>query len=228
MYSNNTINKAMQLASAEMARLESIGTENVDVCISDGNVKIRKAMNVSLMPVMTCGNCKECKYLCYDIKACMQYPNTVIPARVRNTLLARKDPARYFQLIRNKLRRRRTNKYFRWHVAGDILDMDYFAEMVKIAREFPEFTFWTYTKMYHIVNAYCDANGVDTIPANLHIMFSEWRGMPMHNPYGFPEFRVVFKGETRPEGHYCPGNCDVCKASGRGCIAGETTYCLEH
>lgn len=83
--------------------------------------------------------------------------------------------------------------------------------------------------MYHIVNTWCDANGRDAVPANLKIMFSEWRGMPMVNPYNFPEFRVVFKADAvKPVGHYCPGNCDVCKAAGRGCVAGETTYCNEH
>ena len=52
--------------------------------------------------------------------------------------------------------------------------------------------------------------------------------MPMDNPHGMPEFRVVFKDETPPAGHYCPGNCDICKNLHRGCVEGETTYCMEH
>ena len=51
----------------------------------------------------------------------------------------------------------------------------------------------------------------------------------MDNPYNFPEFRVVFKDDlVKPVGFYCPGNCDICKVAGRGCIARETTYCNEH
>ena len=60
-------------------------------------------------------------------------------------------------------------------------------------------------------------------------MFSEWRGMPMSNPHGMPEFKVVFKDDAeKPRGFYCPGNCDICKNSKRGCVAGETVYCNEH
>ena len=198
------------------------------MCISSGNRKIGRVMNVSLPPVLTCANCKECMHICYDIKACLQYPQTVINARMRNYILLLKDRDEYFRRVDEKMRRRRTNKFFRWHVAGDIIDLDYFVRMVENARNHPDFTIWTYTKNYSVVNEYCDIYGVESIPSNLHIMFSEWRGLPMINPYHFPEFRVVFKDEEKPSGFYCPGNCDICKACKRGCIGGETTYCNEH
>ena len=54
----------------------------------------------------------------------------------------------------------------------------------------------------------------------------------MVNPYKFQEFRVVFKNDAeKPDpvkNWYCPGNCDICKKIGRGCVAHETTYCNEH
>lgn len=229
MYTNESINKAMTMARARAAELSEVPVSEIPMCISTNNRKIGHVMNVSLMPVMTCGNCKECKYLCYDIKACLQYPNTVIDARMRNTVIMRRDRSEYFRRIDAACNRRRKNKFFRWHVAGDIVDIDYFDNMIQIARKHPDFKFWTYTKMYHIVNEWCDVYGRDAVPSNLSIMFSEWRGMPMVNPYNFPEFRVVFKTDAvKPVGHYCPGNCDVCKAAGRGCVAGETTYCNEH
>lgn len=230
MFNKQSITKVLQAARAKEIELNAVPLEDIRECISTGNVKIGRTMNVSLMPILTCGNCRECSKLCYDIKACLQYPNTVIDARMRNTVLLRRDRNEYFRRIDAAISRRRTNKYFRWHVAGDIIDVDYFDRMVKIARKHPDFTFWTYTKMYNVVNEWCSwhIDKRDAIPANLHIMFSEWRGMPMHNPYGFPEFRVVFKDEERPAGFYCPGNCDICKASNRGCLAGETTYCDEH
>lgn len=202
------------------------------VAISYGNKKIGKVMNVSIAPIITCGhNCKHCLGICYDIKACMQYGN-VSKARARNTVLATQARHDYFKQIDKAMSKRKTNKLFRWHVAGDILDMDYLERMVKLARKHPDFTIWTYTKQYHIVNEYVQKNGGKrrkAIPSNMSIMFSEWRGLPMDNPHGFPEFRVVFKDDViKPQGFYCPGNCDICKANHCGCIAGQTVYCNEH
>lgn len=226
MFKQVTITKMLETMRETESRYATMQADDIRMCISSGNRKIGRVMNVSLPPVLSCGQCKECMFLCYDVKACMQYPSTVIDARIRNWSLLKKDRREYFRRIEEKIARRRRNKYFRWHVAGDIVDRDYFENMVAIAERHPDFIFWTYTKMYGIVNGFVADGG--QVPANLHIMFSEWRGLPMVNPYGFPEFRVVFKGEDLPAGYYCPGNCDICKVSGRGCMAGDTTYCLEH
>ena len=233
MYQLNSVKKAVHqlqdATSAYRAQIRKEGADAVKMCISYGNRKIGRAMNVSNAPVITCGNCSGCMFYCYDIKAVLQYRN-VVDARARNTALLLENRDEYFRRIDDAISRRRKNKFFRWHVSGDILDADYLARMVDMARAHPDFTFWTYTKRYDIVNEYCQRRGGrSAIPGNLSIMFSEWRGMPMVNPYHFPEFSVIFKDdEHKPAGHYCPGNCDVCKANHRGCIAGETTYCHEH
>lgn len=226
MYKRETIDRVLTMARETGRRLEAVPVDEIKIAISSGNRKIGRAMNVSLMPIFTCKNCNCCKWLCYDIKSCAQYPGTVIDARMRNTVLLRRDRDEFFARIDAAISRRRKNKFFRWHVAGDIIDGDYFARMVDIARRHGDFVFWTYTKVYGIVNAWIDENG--PLPENFHVMFSEWRGMPMDNPHGLPEFRVVFKDEEKPAGYYCPGNCDVCKACNRGCLAGETVYCNEH
>lgn len=228
MYSEKSLRKVIKLMKEHGKMLSKIPVEDIKMAISKGNRKIGRVMNVSLPPLLSCANCAGCSKLCYDIKACLQYPDTVIDARMRNFTILQKDRDEYFRRIDTAISRRRLHKYFRWHVAGDIIDADYFARMVEIARRHPDFKFWTYTKNYRIVNEWVDKNGRDALPANLSVMFSEWRGMPMDNPHGFPEFRVVFKDETPPAGHYCPGNCDVCKEINRGCIVGETTYCMEH
>ena len=233
MYRIESVKKAVhdlrETTNSYRAVIRGQGSGAVTMCISKGNRKIGRVMNVSLAPVLTCANCSECKMLCYDIKAVLQYRN-VTDARARNTALLLEDRNEYFRRIDAAISRRRLHKFFRWHVAGDIVDRDYLARIVDIARAHPDFVFWTYTKNYAVVNEYCKTRGGRVaIPENLSIMFSEWRGMPMVNPYGFPEFSVVFKDdEHKPTGHYCPGNCDVCKATRRGCIAGETTYCHEH
>lgn len=228
MYSEKSLKKLVKLMKNQGKVLAKIPVEDIKMAISKGNRKIGRVMNVSLPPLLSCANCSGCSKLCYDIKACLQYPDTVIDARMRNLTILQKDREEYFRRINDAISRRRLHKFFRWHVAGDIIDADYFARMVEIARRHPDFKFWTYTKNYAVVNRWVDENGRDAIPANLSVMFSEWRGMPMDNPHGFPEFRVVFKDETPPAGFYCPGNCDVCKEINRGCIVGETTYCNEH
>ena len=227
-YSLESLKKVVSSLKNAKDKYMAMPIEAIKLCISSGNRKIGKAMNVSLPPILSCGNCKECKHFCYDIRACLQYKN-VIDARVRNYVILLRDRDLYFSTIDKACTRRKTNKMFRWHVSGDIIDLDYFCRMVEIARNHPDFIFWTYTKMYHIVNEYCDKYGKESIPANLSVMFSEWRGMETVNPYGFGEFRALYENEEIPEStYYCPGNCDICKAARRGCIANENTCIYIH
>ena len=229
-YSIESIRKVTRLMMEARTAYMQKDIDNIKMAISAGNRKIGRVLNVSLPPIMTCANCKECMHFCYDIKACLQYPNTVIDARVRNLVILLKDRDEYFSRIIAKIARRRMNKYFRWHVAGDIVDADYFDRMVQVARLFPEWIFWTYTKNYTVVNAWIAANGGTraAVPSNLHVMFSEWRGLPMVNPYGMPEFSCHFPDEPEPATFKCPGNCDVCKLAGRGCVAGENVHADLH
>lgn len=229
-YSPETIKKFIGKAADMINRFHN--TENLTVCISKGNRKIGHTMNVSLLPVFTCANCSGCREYCYDIKACMQYPKNVLSARARNTVLMRENRKEYFRQIRKALDGRRKNLFFRWHVAGDIPDMDYLSEMVKIAKKYPRFTFWTYTKNYSTVNEYVKLSGGNrfkAIPKNLSIMFSEWKGMTMDNPYGFPEFTCIFPDEKPAAGSYhCSGNCNTCIANGCGCVVGMSSWTYLH
>lgn len=237
MFKEETVAKV----ESEMKRLYSEFTARAELgglwfpSISKGNRKIGRVMNVSIAPLLSCRSDCPCRVFCYDIKACLQYTGVRL-ARVKNLWLAVNRPDVYFGKIRESLSRRKSHKFFRWHVGGDIISPAYFAEMVQIAREYPDFVFWTYTKKYFIVNNFCDKNGGRTaIPENLKIMFSEWDGMPVVNPYGFPEFSCKLKAgnKNHPESYFatlykCPGNCDICKELGRGCLAGETTFADEH
>ena len=205
-----TVKELKRLVNDYREQIEN-GTISKGAVISCGNIKIGRVLNVSIAPIITCMNCNECKGYCYDVKACIQYGN-VRNARAYNTALALYNREKYFSDIRVKLARRRKNKYFRWHVAGDILDMEY----------------W-------IVNRYCDLNGKDAIPENLHIMYSKWDGLPMANPYKFPVFACRLKnGNVDTSDDWfartfkCPGNCDICKEKKCGCIGGQDTYADEH
>ena len=240
-YSESTIEKIKNQLKAEMERFRAMDINDIAVCISKGNQKIGKTMNVSLAPLFTCGNCGCCKYFCYDIKACLQYKN-VRSARARNTVLWQRCPELYFAQIRKAIKARRTNKYFRWHVSGDIPNKEYLAEMVAIAEENPDFVFWTYTKMYWIVNQYCkEHGGRSAIPGNLSIMFSEWDGVPVVNP-AFSESSHCIGVRALSRAKWCTpsmasssewpsfmaGNCDVCLKSGTGCPYGQTSYANLH
>lgn len=199
--------------------------KDVTISISNGNRKIGRCMNVSLAPIVTCGNCKECKYFCYDVKACCQYENVRI-ARAKNTALFNYDRDMFFGQLWAKMSRKKTNKYLRFHVSGEIKDVNHFDYIVKTARLFPDFKIWTYTKMYHVVNEWIKANGGSkkALPDNLSVMMSEWKGLPIVNPYNLPVFRCVYSNEKKPDIFHCPGNCDFCKANNCGCVNGQSAY----
>ena len=154
MYSLESLKKVVKLMNETIENYSSKNVEDIKLCISKGNRKIGQVMNVSMPPIVTCSNCKECKFFCYDVKACLQYPATVIDARVRNYMVFKKDIDVYFSRIDDAMNRRRKNKFFRWHVAGDIVNMEYFSRMVENARLHPDFVIWTYTKNYAVVNQY--------------------------------------------------------------------------
>ena len=230
-YSTESIKKFMAMYN-ELINHFSGKTEELSVCISKGNRKIGHTMNVSLLPIKTCANCSGCARFCYDIKACLQYPKNVLPARVRNTVLLYENGEKYFSEIEKAIQRRKKNFFFRWHVAGDIPHYNYLANMVRIAKKYPYMTFWTYTKNYSVVNQYVSDHGnkrKTAIPNNLSIMFSEWRGMEMINPYHFPVFTCVFPEENIPRGfHKCSGNCNDCIVNKTGCVIGKSSFTFLH
>lgn len=234
MFKPETIAKAVKLLNESIAVYRAMPTDAYKLCISSGNMKIGKVLNVSLAPLISCGNCSLCAGYCYDVKAVMAYPSCR-DARARNMALLLENRDEYFRRIREKLAHaKRKNKFFRWHVSGDIYDPDYLDRMCQIARAFPEWTFWTYTKMYHLVNSYVDAHGGSreaAIPSNLAIMFSKWDGVDMPNPHGFPVFACEMPEDIARDvapstyiRHRCPGNCDTCIKAKRGCVVGESTY----
>lgn len=208
--------------------------EFLKVSITKGNRKIGKTHNISLAPILTCGEaCKVCCGICYDGKACLQYAN-VRNARAKNTAITEYDLNEYFHQIDMYMVRIRKNKYFRFHVGGDIPSYEYFEKMVELAKKYPDWVIWTYTKQYYIVNKYVRIHGgnKNCIPSNLSIMFSRWEGLPMVNPYGFAEFILIKKDNATPENirdkRLCNGNCQYCIEHNCHCITNQTTYVIEH
>lgn len=173
--------------------------------ISDGNSKLGKIPNVSLLPVRDCAPNIPCWADCYALKAVRCYATTR-NAWTRNSRNARKNPGEYFAALRSYLSRK-APRFFRWHVAGDILSQKYYAEMVATAREFPNTIFLAFTKRHDL--DYSDR------PSNLTIiasMWPAWGDVDAVRAAGLPIAWMQNGRETRiPERALeCPGKCDAC------------------
>ena len=238
MYSKETIAKTIRAMKDALNYYNSIPVHELHVSISVNNDKTNEP-SVSTLPGITCGNCKECLPYCYAIRMIYKYGynyenNAQLQSWAKNTSIMQRDLDYFFAevdawLTENEI----VFDAFRFHVSGEIVSEEYFAHMVQIAKNHPTVFFWTYSKMFDVVNGYCDKNGgkENAIPDNFVIMFSAWIGLDMENPYHFPEFIFVPRAEKEEfadAGFHCPGKCRICKRLHRGCFAGETTYSDEH
>lgn len=201
--------------------------KNQMVSISQGNSKMGAIPSVSLPPIITCPSGVPCARKCYAAKLCRLRPN--VRAAYQNNLdILNSDPASYWLQVKAAAS---MTRYFRFHVAGDIPNAEYFYNMVGLAWELPGTQFLAFTKQYEIVNDFLNNGG--RYPANLHIIFSQWGdGWNVPNPYELPTSAVIFKGtEPRDEWKICGGNCTECACRGVGCWElknGETIAFYEH
>lgn len=182
--------------------------------------------SVSLPPVITCPKGAPCASKCYAAKLCRLRPN-VRDAYARNLDILNNDWDDYWRQVRAAVA---MEKYFRFHVSGDIPNACYFKEMVITARQNPSTQILAFTKQYQFVNTYVDVFG--DLPENLHIVFSEWGNKKPTNPHNLPTAAVIFRG-TEPATNWkiCGGNCTECACRGVGCWElkkGETIAFYEH
>lgn len=227
--SQKAINKAIQNWRDYMdGNLEKAGY----VHLSQGNTKLGSIMNVSLPPVVTCHNCAGCKEFCYAVRSYNRFPETA-SCWNENYSMFLKDPIAYFSTI---ARATRTQRFFRWHVSGDIVNLDYFWNMILVAKDNPNCEYLAFTKAYDIVNSSLDTGS--TIPKNLHVLFSAAPGVEMKNPHNLPECHINFEdpnmntyhGGANYE-HHCNGNCTECVINGCGCFFlknGDVTIIDQH
>lgn len=182
------------------------------ITISKGNRKMGAIPSVSLPPITTCAPGCKCAAKCYAAKLCRIYKN-VRESYQRNYDLLTSNASSYFQQVNEYCKAQR---FFRWHVSGDIVGPAYLINMISVAENNPHCEFLAFTKQYQLVNDYLDRFG--KFPDNLHIIFSEWPGMKMHNPHNLPVAHVIFRGEEAEEGwKICGGNCTECACAGIGC-----------
>lgn len=174
------------------------------VYISQGNTKLGRIPSVSLDPHIVCKDKGlPCFKLCYANKA---YLKTARKTWRNNTNLYTTDPNRYFESIYGYLLWRKP-KLFRWHVAGDIPDMDYLDKMVEIANKLPDIKFLCFTKRYWLLNNY-----EKEIPHNLVVVFSSWPNLEIDNPKGFRVAWLYDENDDRipNDAVECFGSCEQC------------------
>ena len=192
--------------------------------ISTGNSKMGKVASVSLPPITTCGNCKECAKRCYAKQQYLQYPN-VKSTYDNNLELLKNNPNLYFKQIDGYIKYKNV-KLFRWHVSGDIIDFKYLLKIMSIADENRDCKFIVFTKMYDLANRLLER----LIPNNLKIIFSAWPNVKMNNPYKFPVAYLkdqAGKAKIPKEAKECKGNCEKCLMC-FNLANGQSVYFHEH
>lgn len=176
--------------------------------ISKGNKKMGKIPNISLTPIVSCKDCVDiCGKYCYAMKSYRMYPS-VRKAWDANYRLATSDLAEFFNQVEKQIQQTSKN-FFRWHVGGDIISVQYLTGMMMLAQVFPATKFLCFTKQYGIVNA---VRSVTTIEPNLQLVFSAWPGVQLVNPHNFPVAWMQDGTEDRVPATAieCPGLCEDC------------------
>ena len=197
------------------------------VSISRGNSKMGSVPSVSLPAHVTC-NGLPCWDKCYAKKLERLRPN-VRNAYQRNLDILNEKPMQYWMEVEAAIM---GSRFFRFHVSGDIPDGQYLCQMAAIAERNPHCQILCFTKKYELVNVGLD-NGF-VIPENLHLVFSGWRGLEMHNRYNLPEAHVRYRDGTttaREDAVACQGNCFDCAITDSGCWTlkpGEQVVFDEH
>ena len=160
------------------------------------NRKTGDIPTINLPAMVTCAACTRSEGgcaasgMCYAIHGLLAM-YTSVKARMRNLLLFRKDPDRYFKLAAADTA---AYKLARWHDSGDIVNLRYFEGMVKVAADNPTTVYLAMTKQLDIVNAFCDKYGRAAIPSNLKILISTWENFDAaENRYNFPTTGVYFE-----------------------------------
>lgn len=202
----------------------------MNIKISPGNTKMGSIPSVSLPAGLTCRPDCACREKCYAMKL-ERLRSSVRKAYRHNYEVLSSDPDTFWREVEASVM---TSRFFRFHVSGDIVDDSYLEHMIAIAGRNPHCEILCFTKRYEIVNSAVSSGGVALIPANLHLIFSAWRGLPMENPYGFPEAHVRYRdGSTTAsaEAKECGGNCTECAITSGGCWTlqkGEQVVFNEH
>lgn len=200
------------------------------VTIMTGNSKLGSIPNVSLTPgpCGSCANGAKCfEGGCYARKFMMR--TSVRECWARNLEAARNDRVGYYASI-NEFLHRYAPKYFRWHVAGDILDLKYFFDMVDLAVCHNRTRFLCYTRRHDLLRKWCwvpdnlvlaastwpgdrteVTNDVGTVYPRAHVDFGQGAGKYTDDELFKHQLRVDGLREAKTKVVRCKGSCVTCK-----------------
>jgi len=187
--------------------------------LSKSNTKIGATYSVSLTPVTSCRPGIPCARRCYARRLRAGRPSCQ-RAWGDNLKLAQQRPWLYFGGIIRVLKRKQL-KFFRWHVAGDILDVPYWRGMCWVTRETSGTQHLCFSKRWDLLTP----GLLKLRPRNLTLVWSMWPGLP-----GPPDRRprawywdIKDQDSRMPEPRdsrrvfVCQGNCVTCAAGTRWC-----------
>ena len=181
----------------------------MQIKISPGNVKMGRIPSISLPPVQTCRPDAPCTADCYARKAWRMYPS-VREAWQNNLTVYEEDPEIYFEQLHAVISKR-NYPWFRFHVAGDFVDQEYFTRTLQLAKGLPGTKFLAFTKRFDYIE-----QRSSPVPESLSIVLSMWPGLPSPGSdlNHFP--RTWVRDPKNPDPRVpetavpCPGHCDTC------------------
>jgi hypothetical protein len=192
--------------------------KNKEICISKGNMKLGNIYNISLPPIKSCAKNLPCYAKCYARKAYRLYPSTR-KAWDKNFNLYKKNPGKYFKLLDDFLTKKLPT-HFRFHVAGDIPDQEYFNAMVfDIVKKHKNIKFLVFTKRFDLIKT------LNNQPENMSIVLSMWPGLPVDIDLAL-KYRIAWVFDKNnidnriPKKNViaCNSNCQTCnKGKGKAC-----------
>lgn len=183
------------------------------VTISFNNTKLGLIPSVSVSPGLSCRENCPCTSECYACKGNYSYKNVQL-SLYNNLQIYLTNADKYFNEILYEIDNGiNSYKYFRWHVAGDIVDREYLDRMYRMAKRLPNTKFLAFTKKFELVNEYIDKHGLLN---NFVIVLSAWdKDFVFENPHNLPVAYILFKDESRnvkipPNAILCNGDCTHC------------------
>lgn len=177
--------------------------------VSSANSKIGKTANISLLPIVTCGEHALCADRCYARKLC--YSKTAQNAWLENTAYAINNPWGFIDDLYSWIKKNQP-KFFRWHVAGDVPSINYASGMRWLARHCPKTKFLAFTKRYQY-----DWTDFGVNIPNLIVYWSAWPGMALPDREDMKSKGVRgvawLEGDERipPKTTKCEGSCEDCR-----------------
>lgn len=204
----------------------------MNVKISSGNSKMGKIQSVSLPAGITCRSDCDCNKKCYA-KKLERIRKNVRNAYMHNYNLLKENPEIYWREVEASIM---MSRFFRFHVSGDIPDKEYLSKIIDVADRNKHCNILCFTKKYDLVNEKMFEMSEDgkSLPENLHLILSGWKGLEMDNPYNLPEAHVRYRDGTttaRDDAVECGGNCSECGILDEGCWTlkcGEQVVFNEH